>query len=281
MTTEERQEGEIAHRLEVWALREGNSLAILCASEKQLVCLCTSTFYPEERLLHLNTLESICTVKGLAREVLVRSLRAVAWELGRPTVYVYSRPSPSFWLGRQTLNLPGYTNDQLRGYWTSVLEGIGYAAEALGHREVRRPGAAEALAKYAGLVQCIGRLEDDPLSRSVSNQREVVDSHQRPTPNQNPNITEMLTILANSKDLTNGTLIIAEAGAEAGAVEGEVRVKAAPPGSFRGILQHPRQYREYLADIPPTIIAIKGSEIRKREPEKIIRLNRKKRIVEG
>jgi len=183
------------YKATVWLVHSAEKYAgIASLDQKNIHILLTGTFYQNARVFHVNTLESTSEVKGLGRTVVARVLNILASRLDYPAFYLYSRPTLSFYLTAK--KRPLHAND-LKQYWTSVLEENGYETDALGHKEIRRGDHTRVLEKHRDINKCYALFEDDPLSR--------VRQHSPAL-----SLSEIVSVLADSKDLTQGCLLLAK-----------------------------------------------------------------------
>lgn len=172
------------------------------------------TFYREHRVLHINRVESSCGVRGLGREVLVRVIRFVSEYLGFPCIYLFSSPVPVCYLKRKEAP---FDTRKLLEFWVSVLTDAGYTPRTLGHAEIRKGQAEGLLIPNKELIKCIPKMEDDPLSRILKHMNnnqdkqcnKYCDKHQEMEVNEHT-IRDALVILSSSRDISKGTILIAE-----------------------------------------------------------------------
>lgn len=164
------------------------------------------TFYEEHRVLHINRVESACSVRGLGREVFVRILHFLSERLGFPCIYLFSSPVPVCYLKRKEAP---FDTRMLLEFWKSVLVDAGYAPKPLGHAEIRTGLAEDLLVPRKELVRCIPKMEDDPLSRIIKHMK---------SPRKEPQEMEIsvqtlrdaLAILSGSRDISRGTIVLAD-----------------------------------------------------------------------
>ncbi|KAI5190165.1 hypothetical protein NECID01_0858 [Nematocida sp. AWRm77] len=183
------------HAVNVWTLRSGKDFFLVSSLGRESVMSFTSgTLYKDEHVLHISTTESISTVKGLGRAVLVRALSSLVHAMGRPCIYFYCRPRKSFYLSS---GVPGLGLKKLSVYWESVLADIGYEMNAIGRQSVMTGEFTNILAKHPQIVQCLNSLEDDPVSRVWKSAPGL-------------SLEQVFAVLANSKDLTEGMLVFSK-----------------------------------------------------------------------
>ncbi|KAI5184946.1 hypothetical protein NEHOM01_0497 [Nematocida homosporus] len=164
---------------------------IALTSTAEIVNVGTFTYYQADGFIHINTLESGGVVKGLSRAVVLEVLsRVLAW-LDFPKIYLYARPRKCFYL---SLDKEPIHPDRLRQYWQDILVDLKYSADLVGYREIRSSKATKILQANSYLLKYSTQLEDEPISRILS---------------QNPqlSLSDLLVVLVNSKDLSEGSLI--------------------------------------------------------------------------
>lgn len=176
----------------IWIVQCRKRIYIITAIDKKVASLCTIRVYRKEKTVYIERMESISSVRGLGRMALIMSIERIVETLKFPEVYIYSRPVESKYLKTER---PISHPVQLSEYWKSVMDGVGYRTTKIGHTEAKNGMYRNALAEHRGIKKCLGRIKDEPISRAIKNSPES-------------RMSEIMTILCSSRDLTGGTLLL-------------------------------------------------------------------------
>ncbi|KAI5192684.1 hypothetical protein NEMIN01_2151 [Nematocida minor] len=182
------------HSVSSWIFRCAQTVYILSCANGAPMSLCTLLLYKRENVLYISRMESMSRAKGLGRMVLIENLKKVVAALGYPAVYLYSKPVDSEHLHTDS---PISHPVRLCAYWESVMSGIGYESERIGHAEARNGSYRDILLNNKRIAKCLGRIKDEPISRAMKNAPSA-------------SMDDIMTILCSSRDLTSGVLLFSK-----------------------------------------------------------------------
>ncbi|KAI5181896.1 hypothetical protein NEOKW01_2052 [Nematocida sp. AWRm80] len=152
----------------------------------------------DNNVLYIDRLENKSTIRGLCRVLVIDTLRMiieylrVEYKSIIEYVYIYSRASDRFYLSNN--NHLGM--NELNRYWCSILDGINCKYSIVDYRSIRNSNIIEVFNEYKDIIRSSKEIEDNPIGRIIKNIKK-----------KDIKASEIITILCNSKDISNGSLI--------------------------------------------------------------------------